>query len=398
MEKNKTILYLGENGFPFRMASVNRQKYIARGLAEQGLKVVILCRKGVHNENDKRLKNIEAKGIFEGIHYEYCSGTIYRPHGFLNRNFQKVSGFFKEFLSIIKFLRKENVESFLITSFSFSQLVYYKLLAKASGVKIILDVVEYSSQMDDRRGISVRINDWLYEKYGYRLMNGIVVISDLLNEYVKLKAPKTPLLKIPVIFIYERINPSDKNKNVGDYQLFCGSAFYLKTIRFILDAYKLVNGQDFTLKMVLNGHPEQLDKVKQWISDHPKRKQIEVLSSLSDEELYREYNNATALLIPLLDRKQDIARFPQKVSEYLATANPVLSTSVGEIEKYFDHGKTAFLAKEVTPDSFAEIMAYAHNNKELAKNVGEAGRILGSETFDYKKIGANLSEFIQELK
>lgn len=398
MNNNKTILYLGENGFPFRMASVNRQKYIAQGLVEQNNKVVILCRKGVHNEDDKRLENIEPKDIFEGIHYEYCSGTIYRPHGFLSRNYQKINGFVKELLSILKHLRKENIDSFLVSSFSFYQVVYYKFLAKIFGVKIILDVVEYNSQMDVRRNLFVRINDWLYEKYGYRMMDGICVISDLLNDYVKSRAPKIPVLKIPVIFNYKRIDPSEKNESTSNYQLFCGSAFYLKTIRFILDAYKLVDGAEFKLKMVLNGYAEQLNTINQWISEHPKGKQIEVLSSLSDEELYQEYNNATALLIPLLNRKQDIARFPQKVSEYLATANPVVSTPVGEIEKYFEHEKTAFLAKEVSPESFAEVMAYAHHNKELAKKVGEAGRVLGVKTFDYENIGANLSDFIQKLK
>jgi glycosyltransferase involved in cell wall biosynthesis len=397
MNKNQPILYLGENGFPFRMASVNRQKYIALGLVEQGHKVIVLCRKGVHSKDDKRLENIAPKGVFEGIHYEYCSGTIYRPLGFFNRNYQKLNGFIQEFLSINRHLRKENVGSLLITTFSFYQLVYYKFLAKVFGVKIILDVVEYSSQMDVRKGFFVRINDLFYEKYGYRMMDGICVISDLLKEYIKSRSPKIPVLKIPVIFNYERINPSDKNTRVRNYQLFCGSANYLNTIRFILDAFKLVNEQDFKLKMVINGYPEQLDVINKWITDHPKGKQIEVLSNLSDEELYMEYNNATALLIPLLNRKQDIARFPQKVSEYLATANPVLSTPVGEIKNYFEHEKTAILAKEVTPISFAEIMTYADKNKEIAQKVGEMGRNLGMETFNYKKIGANLSEFIQEL-
>ena len=398
MKKNKTILYLGENGFPYRMASVNRQKYIARGLVEQGYKVIILCRKGVHCVNDKRLKGIAAKGVFEGIKYEYCSGTIYRPHGFVNRNLQKLKGFVAEFLSIAKYLRQENIESFFITSFSVSQLIYYKLLAKVSGVKILLDVVEYNSQMDDRNGFSMQINDWLYEKYGYRFMDGICVISDLLNDYVNAKAPKIPVLKIPVIFNYERIDASDKDYKVESYQLFCGSAYYLKTILFILEAFKRVEGADFSLKMILNGLPEQLNTVNQWLTEHPKGEQIKILSNLSDEELYTEYKNASALLIPLLNRKQDIARFPQKISEYLATANPVLSTPVGEIEKYFVHEKTALIAKEVTPESFAEIMASAQINKELAQKIGEAGRILGAETFDYKKIGATLSEFIQELK
>ena len=119
MAKISTILYLGENGFPYRMASVNRQKYIARGLVEQGNKVIILCRKGVHSENDKRLENIEPKGIFEGIHYEYCSGTIYRPQSILKRNYKKVIGLTKELFSIIKHLKRDNVDSFLVTSFSF---------------------------------------------------------------------------------------------------------------------------------------------------------------------------------------------------------------------------------------------------------------------------------------
>ena len=47
------------------------------------------------------------------------------------------------------------------------------------------------------------------------------------------------------------------------------------------------------------------------------------------------YKNATAHLIPLSNSIQDTARFPNKISEYLASAKPIITTDVGEIKHYF---------------------------------------------------------------
>jgi glycosyltransferase involved in cell wall biosynthesis len=395
MKKPDTILYLGENGFPFRMAAINRQKYIARGLVHNGWNVEVLCRKGVHETGDKRLENIQSSGTFESVRYKYCSGSIYRPKGLVSRNLQKVMGFFGEFKEILKYKRCHHVEAMVVTTFSYTQIVYYKLLSVFLKSKILLDVVEKNSTIAGRNGFLQKLNDFFYERYCYGLMDGILVISDQLKAFVQ-GITRKPIAKIPVVFDYDRIKPENKLNNTGHpYLLFCGHANYIHTIDFILEAYNLVETKSYDLKIVSNG--SQLNKVNTHISSHPRSAQISLLSGLTDEALFDLYKNANALLIPLFNTPQDIARFPQKISEYLASGNPIVSTNVGEVAKYFDHGKNAFLAEPDNRYEFSKMMDKAYSSSINSNAIGSAGRKLGLENFDFRKIGLDISNFIKAI-
>ena len=51
--------------------------------------------------------------------------------------------------------------------------------------------------------------------------------------------------------------------------------------------------------------------------------------------MYNEFFNSEALLIPLRNTIQDIARFPNKLSEYVGVSGLIITTDVGEIKDYF---------------------------------------------------------------
>jgi glycosyltransferase involved in cell wall biosynthesis len=395
MDKINTILYLGENGFPYRMAAINRQKYIARGLVLQGWEVVVLCRKGVHEKGDIRLDKIEPSGIFESVHYKYCSGSIYRPKGIILRNLQKIKGFLGEFKEILKYKRSNNVEAMIVTTFSFTQILYYKLLSVFLKSKIILDVVEKNSSIEGRNGLLTKFNDFFYERYSCKMMDGVLVISDQLFAYIK-NNTKKPLLKIPVVFDYERITPNiNINNRDIPYLLFCGHSNYINTIDFILEAYNLVETKDYALKIVSNG--SHIKQVENHIFEHPRNSQIKLFTGLTDEALFDLYKNASALLIPLFNTSQDIARFPQKISEYLASGNPIVSTNIGEVASYFTQGENAFLAEAGNLVGYANMMDKAFASSKNSNIVGNAGRKLGLELFDYRKLGMDISNFIKIL-
>ena len=72
------------------------------------------------------------------------------------------------------------------------------------------------------------------------------------------------------------------------------------------------------------------------------------------DELLELYAQSRALLIPLFADDQSRARFPSKIGEYLAAARPVVTTHVGEIDRFLTDGVTAYVSAPGDPAAYGE--------------------------------------------
>ena len=109
------------------------------------------------------------------------------------------------------------------------------------------------------------------------------------------------------------------------------------------------------------------------------------------------YADAVALLIPLFDDLRSQARFPTKIGEYLASARPVVTTAVGEIERFFTDSKTACISPPGDPDAFADRLLAVLDDPDLASRIGVAGRRLAEERFEYSRQGPALRAFLDDV-
>ena len=91
---------------------------------------------------------------------------------------------------------------------------------------------------------------------------------------------------------------------------------------------------------------------------------------------------------------QDIARFPHKTGEYLASGNPVISTNYGEIKYYFIDGKSMLLAKTYDINLFTEKMQFVIDNPTEAQKIGLEGRNVASKLFDYRYKAKEIDDFL----
>jgi glycosyltransferase involved in cell wall biosynthesis len=125
--------------------------------------------------------------------------------------------------------------------------------------------------------------------------------------------------------------------------MFCGSADFKEIIDFIIGSFALVNNNtSVSLYLVANGSENSMSELKKIIDAQPQRDKIKLFSRLTEKQLFTYYKNAMALLIPLRPTFQDMARFPHKTGEYLASGNPVISTNYGEVKYYLRIWKTCF--------------------------------------------------------
>jgi glycosyltransferase involved in cell wall biosynthesis len=168
-------------------------------------------------------------------------------------------------------------------------------------------------------------------------------------------------------------------------------------IVFIVEAFTLVPQQDKQLNLVVSGDPAEMESFHFFIANHPLRSRINIYTRIPMKQLYQLYVDNSALLIPLRNTIQDIARFPHKIGEYLASGSPIITTDFGEATIYFKDMETALVAKDYTPACFAEKMAFVSNHPDTAAKIGLRGKTLAGKEFAYKKHGEALLSFIKSM-
>ena len=393
MNRQKSIVYLGYSRFPVGFAEVQKMILISKSLMTAGNKVTVICRNGTHDRH--KSPGLKVQGAFENIRYVYASGSVFRNDNFFRRRWFEAKGRLNE-IFLLRRLRRQNELDFVILSTrSFSSILFYSFLSKIFRFRTILNYVEYYSALKKGRfQLGSRLNDKLFDRYAPFLSDAVFPISEFLVAHIKKVSPRTRYLKIPVLTDF------DKYKNLATlagqkYFLFCGDATYKEVVLFIIDAFGLVSNHDSPdLYLIVGGNEANQEEIKNYASHSKQNARIKFFTRLSEKDLYTFYSNATALLIPLRPTFQDTARFPHKTGEYLASGNPVISTNYGEIKFYFKDGDNMLIAEQYDTKMFAEKMQFVLNNPGDAKNIGTRGKNLACRLFDYRSFSETLNGFL----
>jgi glycosyltransferase involved in cell wall biosynthesis len=390
MLKQMRIIYVGTDGFPIGMAQMERQKLISKGLIAAGCAVLVLSRVGVYGPG--KYDEVYGEGNFEGVPFLFAAGTPYRDPSKLKRLWLFGKGLINEFLIIRTQKKRYGVTALMISCLSFNEVVFYKIISLLLGIPIMLDNVEYFSSMQLKESRLKRIDFKLYDRYAFRLADKVVGISDFLVNIVKQGDAEKPVLKIPAIVDFGKFTSAARPTE--NFFLYCGQAGYYAVISFIIGAYEKIHQENFGLYLVSNGNAADMTVVRDRIKASPKASQIKLFSALPVQELVDLYMTSRALLIPLRNTQQDIARFPHKIGEYCAAGKPIISTRIGEVDKYFKDGQDALLAETYNEEQFASKMQVVVNEPEKAAAIGRKSFELGKENFDHISLGKKLKAFI----
>lgn len=389
-----TIVFLGESTFPVGLGAIQRMTLMAKSLLFDQFNVIVICRKGGVRKNHKI--TLETSGTFEGIDYVYTSGNVVRPDGFLERNLSKIKGMIGEYRVLSNLKKTNNLRAAIISNHSAYHLLRYRIYSLIIGFPIILNFVEMASSMKGRESFGTRLNDYIFDNFIIKIVDGALPISDVLMNYYKKISPSKPLMKLPILCDFKKFDLQITSKDEVVF-LYCGAASYIELIEFILGAFdKLEKLNNSTiLKLVLGGSTNELRKVGQLIEKAIHRKNIRLVVNLPHKSIPVEYCNACALLIPLRPTLQDAARFPHKIGEYLASGRPMITTRYGEIKNYdFVDEVNVLIADEYDEMAFAERMNYVIENPIKSIEIGKQGKQLGLNNFDYSRYGSRLRGFI----
>ena len=167
-------------------------------------------------------------------------------------------------------------------------------------------------------------------------------------------------------------NPEQIRSQLGfsDYRIlmFPGAPRPHKGVEDVLDALELLNQDDLRL-VIIGGSPydDYDDRLKQrygkWIIQLP-RSPIEKMPELVAA--------AHILVVPQRNTLTAIAQFPLKLTDGMAMAKPILSTTVGDIPEIL--GDTGYLVEPQNPPQIAEMITEIFANWDLAEQKGKQAR------------------------
>ncbi len=271
----------------------------------------------------------------------------------------------------------------------------YILLSRLLKFKLVVISHEWATTLNSSHWIR-KPSEMLFSlTFGY-MVDGILPISEYIIKHIR--HFKKPFIKLPILadFQVELSSHTDES----NYFLYCVNAYYTRVIYMIIDSYKMylneLGNKSFIL--ILSGSFEQISIVNEYIKSSSIEKNIILKYNISYESLLKLYRNADALLIPLDPiNKQDQARFPQKVAEYLSSRTPLISNLVGEIEYYFTSGENIIIAPVYTVEGFCLAFKWVDNNPQKANIIGLNGYNLGMKFFNYIENGKNVHDFLLKI-
>lgn len=216
----------------------------------------------------------------------------------------------------------------------------------------------------------------------------IFTISNPIRDYfIENGVPAEKIHIYPMIVDPNRFDGIHKQKKAYRYVAYCGNLSNSKDgVADLIEAYGRSKSKN-TYKLMLIGTKPSGDEKNLYdglIMKYGLEDKIVFRGQVSRDEMPQILTDADVLLLCRPDNRQALGGFPTKLGEYLSTGNPVLVTRVGDIDKYIVDSENGYLAKPNDPKDFSEKLDYIISNYDKALTVGERGKELAYDAFNYR--------------
>lgn len=271
------------------------------------------------------------------------------------------------------FHRRKKIDYLHVYTGHYFDFVLYKVFAMVLDAKIVYEYVEYRTDKGKNRNLYHRINNRLCDFHGAKLWDSCIAISNFLEQKAKEVNRDIPVIKVTPLCDFELFENNNETVDIEEpYIMFCGNAGYYEVVKFIVDSYNASTIKSSKkLLLVLSGSDAALDKVRVY------EKNAIIRTKLPYNQLIAYYKHSFALMIPLRDTIEDIARFPNKICEYTAAHGLIVTTNNGEMQYYFKNGVNAVVADECSVEAIAkrldEIAGGVYDLEEIRANSYQTG-------------------------
>lgn len=288
---------------------------------------------------------------------------------------------------------KKRIDVLHVYSGHYVDFLIYYCISRLIGAKVVYEYVEYRLDKDKKRSLYHRWNSKLCDRYGAHLWDGCIAISNFLEQKAKEVNPHLPVIKVTPLCDSTIFEANHNDIDLKEpYVMFCGNASYFEVIKLIIDAYHMsAICQTKKLLLVLGGGERQINRVISYAPD------CIIKSRLPYVELISYYKHAYALLIPLRNTIEDIARFPNKICEYTAARGLIVTTNFGEIPYYFKDEDNAIVTNDCTSEAIAGKLDEIESGMYDIESIRKRSKETGLSFFDIKAYQKVLPTFFHNI-
>jgi glycosyltransferase involved in cell wall biosynthesis len=389
-----------EFSYPHGHGATARVHALARGLLDSGARVHVVSLMTPPPDGDLG-GNTVASGVYDGVEFTYACGTRTRASTFLRRRLLEAQipvGSWKTVHAF--FAGQQGAKAIIAYSMEPSVIAFLASLAKSVEATCLVDICEMPF-VYERSRVKVAFKRWFEDLVAYRLVDGFIVISSYLEEYVRQHAPSdTPFVRVPILVATADFEVATARSEATRPRriVYVGDLRHEGEIPDLLVAFSLVAADypDVLLSLV-GDQPSDRATIKAAAARLGLTDRVELVGVVEREILPQLFRGATALVLPRRSGLFSLAGFPTKLGEYLASGRPVVVAATGDIPKYLVHGHDAFLVEPDHPELFAAQLRFVLDHEDEAVAVGAEGRSTAIRRFDYRRHGERLNAFIRGL-
>lgn len=379
--------------FPDGNAATNRVFTYARGFIENGINPYVVCFGNEYTEAEK--------GIIDGVLYFHALRQKKRSRYFLVRRWFKLKKIYTSFLILKQINKKDKISGIICYTKLIQTQAFAFFLSRMFKTKIILEVSEHP--LKDYQGKFIRrLQGNLRIPLETSLSDGIICISKYLRDfYFKRGVSEKRLFLVPSTVDSKRFQSSVRSILEFEYILYCGNLNLRKDgVDILIRSFAKISDKfpEINLVLIGTGDPDEEILLKNIVSILNIRDRVHFLGQIARTEVPKYLKNAKILA---LSRPASIvadAGFPSKLTEYLASGNPVVVTKVGEISNYLTDAENAFLSEPGSVEAFSDKLNFVLDNYGFAKKVALRGKELTSTIFNYSFQSGRIIEFVDTLQ
>lgn len=248
------------------------------------------------------------------------------------------------------------------------------------------------------------VHDFFLTRIVYTLIDGFIVISDPLFQYIsKYSKRKSLILKVPILVDFDYYQQlTIKPPLLDPYILHTATLNDHKDglSNVFLAFAKVVSNRKIGLHFYLtsqNGMRHIKEKINEIIDKNNLEDYVHFLGDLDEESLFHAQSHCQMVIINKTDSVQNRYNFATKLGEYLALGKPVITSKIGEVQDYLNHDQSCLFVNPSDSDDIALAIEKLLDNPDMAMQIGMCGRQVAQNSFDYKIYESALSTFFNQL-
>jgi len=339
-------------------------------------------------------------------YYHTLKGGLDSGSSLMRNIFCKIVGTFKVLALYKKLMGGKKVDVLFVYGIGFLELLVALILKIKYNVKIVIDKtdINYQFHKSDNRSIGSMITNISFHEFlsglnialGEFLIKRYVDIVFTVSSYLKKKytGKVRGVVKMinPAMIESEAYNETADLLNICSEQ-FCHSllavcvteGYFYGLFPFIEALGNLRNRHRFRLYVLGSDKRDYLEMLNAKLIEHGIHDVSTLFYKVSDREVISLYKNADILLMAQASPKLAEGGFPSKISEYLISGKPIVTTLFSDLDRYLEDRRNCLVVPYGDINAYEDAICRLFDSKELCDRLGGEARKTCLEYFDYIK-------------